>query len=463
MPQSRECFKFNPVRSSRATVPWTRAFGAGATSNGIAASLVAILVLPNLVFGEVSSLEDLRLEIQAKNEELEKLEEEAQKYREEVAEQQERGRTLKAELARIERTIGQLQRDVAVTEKRLKQTGLQIEELKLEIRENERSVEKLRLGLAGLVQALAERGRESMLAILLKNELLSNFFRQIDYFKTFEQKILDSLDSLRALSKELEEKKASAESKKKIEEDLRRILKGRQNALFSEKRERDTLLSATRNEEKRYQTLLNGQEAKIAALADEIREIEGKIRITIDPASLPAKGSGVLAYPLGHVTLRQCLNLKELVNCVTQFFGYTSFAAVGGYGGRGHNGIDFRAPVGTEVSAAEDGIIEGVGDTDIGCRRASYGKWILIRHKNNLSTLYAHLVAVEVSTGEEVQRGERIGLSGKSGYATGPHLHFTVFASQAVKIESIRSRVCGRSMTLPIAAINGYLNPLDYL
>ena len=171
----------------------------------------------------------------------------------------------------------------------------------------------------------------------------------------------------------------------------------------------------------------------------------------------------MFAWPLAKVVLRQCRNLSEAINCLTQFFGYTSFAAVGGYNGKGHNGVDFRAAYGTPVLAAENGITEGMGDTDIGCRGASYGKWILIRHNNNLSTLYAHLSSLEVAPGQEVKREQPIGLSGKSGYATGPHLHFTVFATKAVKIDSLRSRVCGRPMTLPISALNGYLNPLDYL
>ena len=70
---------------------------------------------------------------------------------------------------------------------------------------------------------------------------------------------------------------------------------------------------------------------------------------------------------------------------------------------------------------------------------------------------------VGVVQGQAVNRGMQIGLSGKTGYATGPHLHLGVFATQAVEVTDIRSKVCGRMMTLPVAAINGYLNPLDYL
>ncbi|MDZ4260051.1 MAG: M23 family metallopeptidase, partial [Candidatus Sungbacteria bacterium] len=171
-----------------------------------------------------------------------------------------------------------------------------------------------------------------------------------------------------------------------------------------------------------------------------------------------------LGWPLPDVSKLSCFgSIAAAKNCITQFFGYTQFAASGAYAGKGHNGTDFRADVGTPVFAASNGVVADTGDTDAGCRGASYGKWILVKHTNNLSTIYSHLSQINVSPGDPVSRGTRIALSGKSGYATGPHLHFGLFATQGVSIQSIRSKVCGTLMTLPIAAVNAYLNPLDYL
>lgn len=430
----------------------------------ITGCVVLILTVSSFASAQEKSLYELRQEIEKRNEEIRKLEEETEKFRQEVSAHQEKGKTLKEEIRRLDRNIQQLQKDIAITERRIEKLELEIEAVELEIREKEFTLYKFRSGLGALLQLWVEKEGRPIIAALLSYRAISDLFRQIDSFSLLQKKILDSLSLIKDLKEDLEEKKKEAEKKKEEEVDLKRLLSGRRIALSGERQERNYLLRETLSQEKKYQQLLNEREKRIAALAEEIREIEEKIRITIDPSSLPPKGSGVLGWPLPDVALASCWQPGVTAkNCITQFFGYTQFAAVGGYNGKGHNGVDFRASFGTPVLSADRGIVEAVGDTDIGCRGASYGKWILIRHPNNLSTLYAHLSGIVVSQGQEVGRGEHIGFSGSSGYATGPHLHFALFAAQAVEVTQLRSRVCGRMMILPIAPINGYLDPLDYL
>jgi murein DD-endopeptidase MepM/ murein hydrolase activator NlpD len=148
---------------------------------------------------------------------------------------------------------------------------------------------------------------------------------------------------------------------------------------------------------------------------------------------------------------------------ITQYFGKT-FEAARLYVSGTHNGIDLRASPGTPVKAAASGEIIGSGDTDLVCRGASYGRWVLIRHYNGLSTLYAHLSLIKVASGQKVVVGDFIGYSGQSGYATGPHLHFSVFATLGVRIDKLASRTCpGAVFTLPLAPPNAYLDPMQYL
>ena len=89
-----------------------------------------------------------------------------------------------------------------------------------------------------------------------------------------------------------------------------------------------------------------------------------------------------------------------------------------------HKGIDFAAPIGTEVKAAKEGIIENIS-TDTG-----YGKCIVINHGNNLKTRYAHLSKIQVVKNEKVSNLQTIGRVGATGNVrgkkSGAHLHFEV-------------------------------------
>ncbi len=86
-----------------------------------------------------------------------------------------------------------------------------------------------------------------------------------------------------------------------------------------------------------------------------------------------------------------------------------------------HYGLDFVAPVGTEVYATGEGTV-----TLLNISRTGYGNELVINHSFGYSTRYAHLEKFFVSEGEWVKRGQLIGLVGNSGRSTGPHLHYEV-------------------------------------
>lgn len=85
-----------------------------------------------------------------------------------------------------------------------------------------------------------------------------------------------------------------------------------------------------------------------------------------------------------------------------------------------HNGVDIRVPVGTEIKATASGTVEKLVET------AAYGKYIIIKHGEEYSTLYATLSEYKVVVGQNVQKGQVIALSGNSGISTAPHLHYEV-------------------------------------
>ena len=89
--------------------------------------------------------------------------------------------------------------------------------------------------------------------------------------------------------------------------------------------------------------------------------------------------------------------------------------------GRPHDGIDISAPKGTRIYAPADGKVIYAGQKFHG-----YGKMIVIEHSLRLATIYGHCQKLLVKSGELVRRGSLIGLVGRTGRATAPHLHFEV-------------------------------------
>ena len=85
---------------------------------------------------------------------------------------------------------------------------------------------------------------------------------------------------------------------------------------------------------------------------------------------------------------------------------------------KAHQGVDYAAPKGTPVRSVGDGVVEFAGVQN------GYGNMVILKHRNNYSTVYAHLSRISVRKGEIINQSQTIGTVGNSGWATGPHLHF---------------------------------------
>ncbi len=87
---------------------------------------------------------------------------------------------------------------------------------------------------------------------------------------------------------------------------------------------------------------------------------------------------------------------------------------------RAHKGVDYAAPSGTPIKSAGNGIVK------LATRKGGYGKTIIVQHGGQYTTLYSHLshYAQGIKKGKHVKQGQIIGYVGKTGLATGPHLHY---------------------------------------
>lgn len=105
---------------------------------------------------------------------------------------------------------------------------------------------------------------------------------------------------------------------------------------------------------------------------------------------------------------------------LTQYFG-SNASAYAKFGLKGHNGIDYGIPNGTELYSAINGKVTEVANDTTG-----YGKYVKIEN-DEAGVIYGHMQSWKVKVGDKVKAGQLIGLSNNSGNSTGPHLHFGVF------------------------------------
>jgi murein DD-endopeptidase MepM/ murein hydrolase activator NlpD len=101
---------------------------------------------------------------------------------------------------------------------------------------------------------------------------------------------------------------------------------------------------------------------------------------------------------------------------ISQDFGVPDSEYAAGY----HTGVDFAVFSGTPLLAIADAVVDRAG------WGGAYGNWIVLRLPDGHFALYAHMSRLDVETGDHVPAGSRLGLSGESGNARGPHLHFEI-------------------------------------
>lgn len=392
--------------------------------------------------------EELETKINSKNTDISKLEAEIKSYQNELNALGGQKNSLAKTIKELDLTRKKLILNITLTENKIEKTNLKIESLGKEINSKEDSISINTRAIKNNIQNINQIENKNLISLLVDNQNLSNIWNDLDQILAVKEGILEHTISLKEIKGELEETQDVEEKAKGELVFLKNELADEKKIVDQNKKDKERLLSQTKNNEANYQKLLKEKKALKDSLEKELRDYESQLKFILDPNSLP--GGGVLSWPLENVF-------------VTQLFGKTS-SSKRLYASGSHSGVDFRASVGTPVLAMADGIVSGVGDTDITCSGASFGKWVFIEYNNGLSSAYGHLSLAKVNVGQKVSRGEVVGYSGNTGHTTGPHLHVTVYAKVGAKVQTLPSKSCpGKTLTQPIAPVNAYLDPMYYL
>ncbi|MEY2664564.1 MAG: hypothetical protein RIT04_372 [Candidatus Parcubacteria bacterium] len=397
---------------------------------------------------------DIQAKITDRNASISKLEAEIKGYQADIDSLGKQANSLKNTIAELDLSRKKLEANIKVTQAKIDQTNLEIQRLGLDINTKQNNIDTDRTIIAQSLNKLYQSSDQSLIETVLEQKSLSHILASVDSLAFLQDGVRSKIILLKNVKQQLQTNKAATEQKKAELVTLTNQLQSQKKIVLDTTAQQNSLLKQTKDTEAGYQKTLATKKAQQAALQSEINDLESALRIAIDPSSIPHTGSGVLSYPLDNVR-------------ITQYFGNTPFATLNPqiYKGQGHTGVDFAASIGTPVRASLSGTVVGVANTDLARGCYSFGKWIMVKHGDGLSTLYAHLSLQSVSVGQAVSTGQIIGYSGNTGYTTGPHLHYGVYATQGVRITTLsasQSRNCVGA-TIPLADPKAYLNPLSYL
>lgn len=393
---------------------------------------------------------ELKQNISENQDEVKKLEAEIAEYQRKLTVVGSQKQTLQTQISTLDLTRAKIAADAKLTQAKIAQTNSKISSLNGTIDLKQEHIDKNINLISEIIHRVDQHDSDSFVEVILGNRTLSDFLQDIDDMSRLQSALRDGIVSLKRLKAELGQQKNSYEGQQKNLKSLNTQLADQKTIADQKRAEQNQLLKDTKNQESNYKTLLAQKEARKKQFEKEIDDFEAALQAEIDPNSFPKPGTKVLAYPVDNPR-------------VTQKFGKT-VDSVRLYAAGTHNGVDFGVPSGTPVKAALDGYVIGTGDTDLNCKGASYGRWIMVKHKNGLSTMYSHFQLIKVNLGDTVTVGQVIGYSGNTGYSTGPHLHFGLFVSSATQIVNLPSKACpGAVFHIPVAPANGYLDPQAYL
>lgn len=420
--------------------------------------LITILFISLSLATTVSALttNELSSQIDAAKREREALIVEQQKLQAELDKISKESQSLGTAVKSLDATKKKLNADIKVTQSKISSTDLNIKMLEKNVNVAERQMSAHHTAIRSALKTISGYDSTPLIISVLASSNLSDLWKDRSQLAGLSDSLSDEVDNLRETkSTLLEEKKKKEEAKQEIVS-LNKELTSQKVVVEESQKAKQKLLAETKNKEAEYQKLIQENLARQKESEEDLSRLETELQITLDPSLVPKAKHSLLSWPLDMVY-------------VTQKFGRTVGAAKL-YASGSHNGVDFRASQGTPVKAMLSGVVEGAGNTDEQRGCYSYGRWILIKHNNGLSSVYSHLSASLVKKGDEIRTGQVIGYSGGTprsfgaGYSTGPHLHVGLFASQGVEVRLFTTSKGCKNVYVPIAlGANAYLDPLAYL
>jgi len=326
-------------------------------------------------------------------------------------------KVLTRDIARYSDRIGSLQSRISTLQRRQSTIELDLNAKRTKLTETQTALrserqrlvrleKRLREVRSTLEQRLVEQykdGRVDLLTVVIEADGFQQLLESGEYLRRLaaeDQKIIGIVASARKEATATEKRLDKLERR---QQEITAAVQARRDQVARVKQNVASTQSSLRTARNQKRTLLFSVKEDRQHLEGDLKKLEeasAKIQARLSgmPTANVRGGTGRFVYPMNG----------------------TFTSPFGARWGRLHAGIDIAGPVGTPIVAADGGRVAIAGSV------SGYGNYTCIQHDSRISTCYAHQSKIGVRVGQQVTKGQTIGLCGNTGNSTGPHLHFEV-------------------------------------
>ncbi|OWZ83717.1 murein hydrolase activator EnvC family protein [Natranaerobius trueperi] len=377
-------------------------------------TFLLVLVMGLLFNSGPTEASDIEEQIEEFRREREQIENEMDNLEEHIEELEQRETTALQRLQQISNELNEQEQELVRINSEINETEDKIEKTTEELERAEEELEEKEEFLGTRMKASYQSGDVSYLEVLFDAQSFIDFLSRLTYVQSIVDRDVELIE-------EVEQERNKIQAKKEDLEDQKDHL----NILFAEAEEKKQEIKSNQQQQERlYAELQEKRQEEEELLQAKKEEAEQLVSIIQD---LQQDGDGIttsLQWPVD---------------------GFGSGWITSGYGNRihpitgrktFHSGVDIGIPrsrwpgsgnyTGSPVNilAADSGTVIFAGIQ--GSLSSGYGRLVIIDHGDGYTTWYAHARSINVSEGQQVQRGQPIAIVGSTGSSTGPHLHFEV-------------------------------------
>ncbi len=399
----------------------------------VVAVMLAAVVNPG--DGEAASLSSIKKQLEAAKQEIRAAEQRAANAERQAsaakaqsanAAQEKEG--LEAQITQEKAAIDELMAEIDNTVLQKNKTQAELDQKEEELLQTAKELDEAEARVQARDELLQSRmrlmytnGFVSYMDVLLSATSFSDFVERFDALQSILSQDRDILEQQKAEKELVIIKKAEKEEQLTVVQAEYKKLEQYQAHLVKKEQEKEVAIASLNNNVKQ----LNVKIQKLDATAEQFESInEDQEKLLIELAS---KVSKLVAeenriknpYTGGKLGMPIQGNYRISSNFGTRVHPITGKRHT-------HTGMDFAAPQGTSIYAAESGVVT------VARAMSGYGNAVIIDHGNGLWTVYAHIRngGIKVSEGDSVKKGQKIAEVGSTGNSTGPHLHFEVRKNQ---------------------------------